>query len=65
MQQVAVVTGGARGIGLAFARACAAHGMAVVLCDVAEASLAEAVGALEDDGATCSASPPTSAIRPA
>ena len=51
MQQVAVVTGGARGIGLAFARACAAHGMAVVLCDVAEESLALAVGALEDDGA--------------
>ena len=51
MQQVAVVTGGARGIGLAFARACAAHGMAVVVCDVAEESLALAVGALEDDGA--------------
>lgn len=52
MQQVAVVTGGARGIGLALARTCAAHGMSVVLCDVAEGPLATAVGALEDDGAT-------------
>ena len=51
MQQVAVVTGGARGIGLALARACAGHGMAVVVCDVAEEPLAAAVGALEDDGA--------------
>ena len=47
-----MVTGGARGIGLAFARACAGDGMGVVLCDVAEESLAVAVGALEDDGAT-------------
>jgi NAD(P)-dependent dehydrogenase (short-subunit alcohol dehydrogenase family) len=52
MQQVAVVTGGARGIGLALARACAGHGMSVVLCDVAEEALAVAVGALEDEGAT-------------
>ncbi|MDX6378714.1 MAG: hypothetical protein QOE98_3017 [Gaiellaceae bacterium] len=52
MQQVAVVTGGARGIGLAFARACVGQGMAVVLCDVAEGALAAAVGALEDEGAT-------------
>jgi len=52
MQQVAVVTGGARGIGLALARACAGHGMAVVVCDVAEEALAAAVGALEDDGAS-------------
>ena len=51
MQQVAVVTGGARGIGLALARASAAHGMAVVVCDVAEEALAAAVGELEDDGA--------------
>src|SRR4051812_45360216 len=52
MQQVAVVTGGARGIGLALARAFASHGMAIVLCDVAEEPLAAAVGSLEDDGAT-------------
>ena len=40
--RVAIVTGAARGIGLAIARRCADEGAAVVMADVAEAALVEA-----------------------
>ncbi len=46
-----MITGGARGIGLALGKACAADGMAVVLSDLAEDELAVAVGQLGDAGA--------------
>jgi NAD(P)-dependent dehydrogenase (short-subunit alcohol dehydrogenase family) len=49
--KVAVVTGGASGIGLAVARAAAAAGMKVVLADIEESALKEADRALAADGA--------------
>src|ERR1700722_14964602 len=49
--RVAVVTGGASGIGFALASAFAAEGMKVVLGDIEEPALADAVGKLEAAGA--------------
>lgn len=49
--KVAVVTGGASGIGLALARAFVANGMKVVLADVEEGVLAAAVDELSAGGA--------------
>ena len=49
--RVAVVTGGASGIGLALARRFAAEGMRVVLGDIDEAGLKEAVAGLRAGGA--------------
>jgi NAD(P)-dependent dehydrogenase (short-subunit alcohol dehydrogenase family) len=48
--QVVLVTGAARGLGLAIAQACAAQGAAVALVDLDEAALAAAVGALRGEG---------------
>jgi NAD(P)-dependent dehydrogenase (short-subunit alcohol dehydrogenase family) len=50
--RVAVITGGAGGIGMAMARAFAARGAKVVLADLDEAALACAVAELEKSGAT-------------
>jgi NAD(P)-dependent dehydrogenase (short-subunit alcohol dehydrogenase family) len=50
--KVAVITGGASGIGLAIARKAAAEGMVVVLVDIDESALASARAALADEGAT-------------
>lgn len=47
--KVAVVTGGASGIGLALGRAFAAEGMRVVLADIEEAALQEARASFADD----------------
>lgn len=52
LDRVAVVTGGAGGIGMAMARAFAARGARIVLADVAEERLARAVAELEAEGAT-------------
>ena len=49
--RVAVITGGAGGIGMALARAFAARGAKLVLADVDEAALAAAAGALRAAGA--------------
>jgi len=49
--KVAVVTGAASGIGLALARAFAAEGMRLVLADVEEDALGEAVDGLARAGA--------------
>lgn len=48
--KVALVTGGARGLGLAFATAMAESGAAVVLADVLEAEGKAAAGKLADEG---------------
>jgi NAD(P)-dependent dehydrogenase (short-subunit alcohol dehydrogenase family) len=48
--KVAVVTGGASGIGLAMARRFAAEGMALVLADVEGEALDAAASALDDEG---------------
>lgn len=50
--RTALITGGASGIGLALARAAAARGMRVVLCDRDAGALVSAAGALRDGGAT-------------
>jgi NAD(P)-dependent dehydrogenase (short-subunit alcohol dehydrogenase family) len=50
--KVAVITGGASGIGLALARALAAEGMRVVLADIEEPALASAVDELASAGAS-------------
>ena len=49
---VAVVTGGASGIGLAFARAFAGRGLRVVIGDIDESATATASAQLSTDGAT-------------
>jgi NAD(P)-dependent dehydrogenase (short-subunit alcohol dehydrogenase family) len=49
--RVAVITGGASGIGLAAANTLASHGMKVVIADVADDALAEAKAELEAAGA--------------
>jgi NAD(P)-dependent dehydrogenase (short-subunit alcohol dehydrogenase family) len=49
--KVAVVTGGASGIGFGMAQAFAAEGMKVVLADIEGDALAEAAGKLRADGA--------------
>jgi NAD(P)-dependent dehydrogenase (short-subunit alcohol dehydrogenase family) len=49
--KVAVVTGGASGIGLAMARRFSAEGMKVVLADIEAPVLAEAAGRLRSEGA--------------
>lgn len=49
--KVAVITGGANGIGLAMARSFAAAGSKLVLADVNAAELDAAVAGLQDDGA--------------
>lgn len=49
--KVAVVTGGASGIGLALAEVLAARGMRLVLADVENAALAAACDSLREDGA--------------
>jgi NAD(P)-dependent dehydrogenase (short-subunit alcohol dehydrogenase family) len=48
--KVALVTGGARGIGLAVGARLAAHGAAVALADLAPEAVAEAAGSLEGPG---------------
>lgn len=48
---VAVITGGASGIGFATARALARQGVKLVLADIEQQRLGEAVAALEADGA--------------
>jgi NAD(P)-dependent dehydrogenase (short-subunit alcohol dehydrogenase family) len=50
--RVAVITGGAGGIGMAMARAFAARGAKLVLADMDEAALTRAVGQLREGGAT-------------
>ena len=52
--KVAVVTGGASGIGLALSRRFAGEGMKVVVADVEEQALEEATGKLRADGADVS-----------
>jgi NAD(P)-dependent dehydrogenase (short-subunit alcohol dehydrogenase family) len=53
--KVAVITGGASGIGLAAARALAREGVKLVLADVEERALAEATRSLEGEGAQVAA----------
>jgi NAD(P)-dependent dehydrogenase (short-subunit alcohol dehydrogenase family) len=52
MSGVAVITGGASGIGLAFARAYAERGAHVVMGDIDEAAMARARAGLSESGAT-------------
>jgi NAD(P)-dependent dehydrogenase (short-subunit alcohol dehydrogenase family) len=55
--RVAVVTGGAAGIGAALARAFAERGARLVLADIDDSALAAAAQRLEDDGASVLAVP--------
>ena len=55
--RVAVVTGGASGIGLALARTLAAQGMHLVLADIEETALTHAVAQLRAAGAEASGVP--------
>jgi NAD(P)-dependent dehydrogenase (short-subunit alcohol dehydrogenase family) len=50
VDKVAFITGGASGIGLELARACAESGMNVMLADIDEDALSQAIGDLETDG---------------
>jgi len=61
--RVAVVTGGASGLGLAMARAMASRGAKLVLADVDEAALKESAGELTDGGASVLAVPTDVARR--
>ena len=54
-KQVAIVTGGAQGIGLAIAEAVLAHGGSVLVADVDGAKAAEAVAPLAAEGANIAA----------
>ena len=49
-QRVAIVTGGARGIGAATAQRLAADGLAVAVLDLDEAACTDAVAAIETAG---------------
>ncbi|MBN2323888.1 MAG: SDR family NAD(P)-dependent oxidoreductase, partial [Spirochaetes bacterium] len=49
--KVALITGGAQGIGFEIAKAYAAHGATLVVCDVNEKTLDQAVKELEGAGA--------------
>src|ERR1700746_2102082 len=51
--KVAVVTGAASGIGLGMARAFGHEGMRVVLCDVSDERLDDAVTDLQSEGIEC------------
>jgi len=51
--KVAVITGGASGIGLAMARAFAADGMKIVIGDIEREALDAAKATIEQDGAEC------------
>jgi NAD(P)-dependent dehydrogenase (short-subunit alcohol dehydrogenase family) len=62
--KVAVITGGASGIGRAVARRAAAEGMKIVLGDIEEVPLAEAVDALTAGGAEAIGVPTDVAERP-
>jgi NAD(P)-dependent dehydrogenase (short-subunit alcohol dehydrogenase family) len=53
--KVAVITGGAGGLGMALARACAGHGMKLVLADVDPAALAAAARTLGSEVAVVTA----------
>ena len=53
MGKTAVITGGASGIGLAMADLFARHGMHIVLADIEEDALEEAVTRLRSGGAQC------------
>ena len=50
--KVAVVTGGASGIGLALAKHCVSEGMSVVLADTEEGALEAAAESLNEDGSS-------------
>ncbi|MGB1881818.1 MAG: SDR family NAD(P)-dependent oxidoreductase [Gammaproteobacteria bacterium] len=50
--KVAVITGGASGIGLAVGRALAARGAKLVLADIEEAALEGSIRSLQEDGAS-------------
>jgi len=62
-ERVAVITGGAGGIGMAMARAFAARGAALVLADLDEAALATSVAELQGSGARA-LGVPTDVTRP-
>ena len=49
--RIAVITGGASGIGLATARSLAREGVKLVLADIEQTRLSEAVAGLKADGA--------------
>jgi 3-oxoacyl-[acyl-carrier protein] reductase len=53
--KLAVITGAAGGMGLAFAQRFAAEGAGLILTDVDESALARAASALRAQGATCTA----------
>ncbi|OUS80904.1 hypothetical protein CA951_41860, partial [Rhodococcus sp. NCIMB 12038] len=52
--KVAMVTGAARGIGAASARAFAANGAAVVICDLLDDDAADTVATITDKGGRAS-----------
>jgi len=62
--KVAVITGGASGIGLAMAKAFAAKGAKVVVADVNEAAIGEAVAAIAAAGGAAATSATKGRSRP-